>query len=78
MPYITAPIQDPTQRCYRYFVELVSKKLDCEGDAEDCQIVDVVVTEPTEAAIKTLIAATGWLEGYSMVGCWVPEDCAEF
>jgi hypothetical protein len=77
MPYLTAPSAQKTERTYRYFVELASDKLDHERVPEKFQIVDVVVLEPTEQAIKTLIAAAGWLQGYTMVSHWVPEadDC---
>lgn len=78
MPYLTAPVVQKTERTYRYFVELASDKLDFEGVPESFQIIDVVVLEPTEAAISTLIAATGWLQGYTMVSHWTPEDCTEF
>jgi hypothetical protein len=77
MPYLTAPESTKTDRTYRYFVELALDKLDHEGVPERFQIIDVVVLEPTEEAIKILIAAAGWLDGWSMVSCWVPEadDC---
>jgi hypothetical protein len=73
MPYVTASTTQKTERTYRYFVELASNKLDHEGVPESFQIVDVVVLEPTEEAIKTLIAAAGWLAGYTMVSHWTPE-----
>jgi len=76
MTYLTAPEAHSTnQRTYRYFVELASDELDFEGVPERFKIVDVVVTEPTEAAIKTLVAATHWLKGYTMVSHWIPDDC---
>lgn len=75
---LTAQIKDHRARTYRYFVELASNKLDYEGVPEHYQIVDVVVTEPTVEAIQTLIAATGWLEGHTMVSHWVPADECPF
>lgn len=78
MTYLTAPIKDKTSLTYRYYVELVSRQLDEYEVACRVQIVDVVVTEPTETAIKTLIAATSWLEGYRIVACWVPADECPF
>lgn len=79
MPYLTAPEARTTkQRTYRYFVELASKKLDYWGIPESTMLVDVVVLELTEQAIAILIAAAGWLSGYTIVSHWVPEDCTEF
>lgn len=78
MPYLTAPAVQKTERTYRYFVELASDELDYEGVPESYQIVDVVVGQPTEEEIQALIAATGWLKGYTMVSHWTPEDCTEF
>lgn len=77
MPYLSATSAQKTERTYRYFVELTSNKLDHEGVPERVQIVDVVVLEPSEEAIYILIAAAGWLDGWSMVSCWVPDtsDC---
>ena len=63
MPYLTAKEALTTkQRTYRYLVELASNQLDREGVPERFVSVDVVVLEPTKAAIETLIAAAGWLE----------------
>jgi len=36
-------------------------------------VIDVVVLEPTEEAIKTLIAAAEWLKGYTLVKFWAPQ-----
>lgn len=78
MPYLTALIKDKTALTYRYYVELVSTELDFEGVPCRTQIVDVVVVEPTETAVKSLIAATKWLEGYRIVACWTPADECPF
>ena len=78
MPYLTAPSAQKTERTYRFFVELASDKLDYEGVPESFQMIDVVVLENTEQAIKTLIASAGWLAGYSIVAHWVPEDNCPF
>lgn len=75
---LTASTKDRSQRTYRYFVELASNKLDYEGVPDHYQIIDVVVTEPTTEAIATLIAATGWLEGYTVVSHWTPADECPF
>lgn len=80
--YLTAPKAEKSQRTYRYMCQLASNELelDCDGIPvpKHFQIVDVVVTEPTEAAIITLIAAAGWLDGYTMVSHWVPDDGCPF
>lgn len=78
MPYLTAPSAQKTERTYRFFVELASDKLDYEGVPESFQIVDVVVLENSEQAIKTLIASAGWLKGYTMISHWIPEDNCPF
>ena len=79
MPYLTAPSAQKTERTFRYFCELASNELELDRDGipvpVDYKTVDLVVTEPTEQAIKTLIAAADWLKGYTMVSHWVPEDC---
>lgn len=63
---------------HRFMVELASNELvlDAQGVPvpKDYIKIDVVLLEPTEQAIKTLIAATSWLKGYTMVNHWVPED----
>lgn len=70
MPYLTAPAAQKTKLTYRYFAELASNKLDYEGLAEHYQVINVVMLEPTEEAVKTLIAAAGWLKGYTLVSFW--------
>lgn len=80
MPYLTAPAAQKTEKTYRYFVELASDTLDYEEVPESYQMIDVVVLEPTKEAIASLIAAAGWLQGYTMVAHWTPQDddCAAF
>lgn len=73
MPYLTAPTAQKTKLTYRYFAELASNELDYEGLATHYQVIDVVVLEPTEEAVKTLIAAAGWLKGYTLVSFWSPQ-----
>ena len=41
-------------------------------------IVNVVVLTPTVDAIKTLIAAAGWFNAFTIVSHWIPADSAEF
>ena len=73
MPYLTAPSARGAKQTYRYFVEVASCELDFEGLSMHYQIIDVVVLEPTEKAIKTLIASAKWLQGYTLVSFWQPE-----
>lgn len=57
---------------YRYFVELVSNKTQLQEDRPipiHTQVIDVVVTQPTEEAIAQLIATCNWLKDYSIVSC---------
>lgn len=73
---LTAPqvLAQPTQ-AHRYMVDLASNDLDFEGVPTSYKTVDVVVDEPTEDAIATLLQDGGHLEGYGIVKCWTPEDC---
>ena len=79
---LTAPnaLAQPTQ-AIRYIVQLASieTQLNSEGVLvpHDVKIVDVVVAEGTEAAIKALLAAADWLQGYELVSYWQPEDCCD-
>lgn len=75
MTYLTAAeTQTAKLVTFRYFVELASTEVDFEGAPQRCRIVDVVVIQPTREAIASLIAASGWLQGYKMVAYWQPED----
>ncbi|WP_250121245.1 hypothetical protein [Chroococcidiopsis sp. CCMEE 29] len=79
MNKLKQPVILTTQQCtYRYCVELASNQLDHEGVPESVQILDVVVLEPTEEAIKSVIAAVDWLSSYTIVSYWVPQDNDEF
>jgi len=79
MTYVTASTaQTAKRRAYRYFVQLVSTKLDVQGVPESYYTVDVVVLENTLEAMKTVIAAAGWLSDYTIVSYWLPSNCAEF
>lgn len=73
MPYLTAPTAQEIKLTYRYFAELASLELDYEGLSMHYQVIDLVVLEPTEEAVKTLIAAAGWLKGYTLVSFWSPQ-----
>ena len=80
--YLTAPQAEKTQRTCRYMCQLVSNELelDCNGIPvpKDVKTIELVATEPTLAAIASLIAAVGWLSGYRLVAHWIPSDCTEF
>lgn len=73
MPYLTASAAQETKLTYRYFAELASLELDYEGLSTHYQVIDLVVLEPTEEAVTTLIAAAGWLKGYTLVYFWEPQ-----
>lgn len=75
MPYVTAPQAKTTAQTYRYYVELASNERDWEGVPESTRMIDVVVLEPTRAAIETLLQVAGYLDGYRIMTWWVPEDC---
>ena len=73
MTYLTAPAVQEAKKSYRFFAELASCELDYEGLSMHYQIIDVMVLEPTEKAIKALIASAKWLQGYTLVSFWQPE-----
>lgn len=79
MTYITASeAQTAKQRTYRYFVQLVSTKLDEQGVPESYRVIDLMVLENTWEGIKAVIAAAGWLSAYTIMSHWIPSDGAEF
>lgn len=79
MPYLTQPgAQKTKEPIYRYFVELASNQLDYEGVPKSYRIVDVVVLENSEGAIKAVIAAIDWLQGFKIVAIWSPDDSCPF
>lgn len=65
---------------YRYLVELASIESELDKDGFEVPVayktIDVVVTEPTTAAIKLLISSCQWLQGWELASFWVgePED----
>ncbi len=66
-------------KAHRFMVEVASNEVDFEGVPVDFKVIDVVVTKPSKQAIKSLISAADWLQGYSLVRFWIPEDgCTEF
>lgn len=82
LPLITdARIFEQRLNGYRYFVELISQFLeflDSYSVPRQAEIVDLVVIEPKESAIRSLIAACEWLENFTIVRFWQPVDCTEF
>lgn len=75
---LTAPEALSTNHTYRYFCELASTQLDYDGIPETFHVADVVVAEPTQSAIKKALSSGNWLQGYSLVSYWQPEDCCCF
>ncbi len=73
MTYLTETGAQTARISYRYFCELASLEVDFEGLSLHYQVIDVVVLEPTEQAIKNLIASAGWLRGYILVKFWAPQ-----
>ncbi len=64
---------------HRFMVELASDELELDSNGipvpVDYRTIDVVVIEPTLAAITALLQAAGHLDGWGIVSHWVPEDC---
>lgn len=71
-----------TNTASAYKVELASieSELDAYGNEVpvNFKTIDVVVTEPTEQAVRVLIGATDWLDGFGIVQIWKTEDGTEF
>lgn len=44
---------------------------------KNTKAIDVVVIEPTKAAIEQMIAALDRLSGYTIVAYWIPSNCSE-
>jgi hypothetical protein len=60
---LTAPeLLSAPSKAHRFFADVASNKFDHEGVPVDAQTIDVVVVDPSEDAIKLLIAATDWLK----------------
>ena len=80
--YLIGPGVEKTQSVYRYMCQLASNKLELDRDGipvpKHFQIVDAVVTEPTLAAITSLIEVVDWLSDYTLMAHWIPSDSAEF
>lgn len=72
--YVTAPQARGAQRTYRYHVELLSKAVDEEGIPEREALLDLVVLEDTEAAIKEAIAEAGYLKDWRIIRHYTSED----
>ena len=75
---LTASEALSANQTYRYFCELVSIQLDYDGIPETFRVVDVLVAQPTQSAIENALDSGDWLEGYSLVNYWLPEDCCCF
>ena len=78
MTYLTAPDAISAKQSYRYYVEVACLKRDFEGVPEFTRTIDVVVTQPTPDALRQLINACGWLNGYELVSYWEPDYIAPF
>lgn len=66
---------------HRFFVELISHSYELQDDypvPRKSLVVDVVVVEPTEEAIKALVAGCGWLRNHTLIKFWQPLDSSEF
>jgi len=73
---LTAADTLSANQTYRYFCELASTQLDYDGIPETFRIVDVLVmAQPTQSAIENALNSGDWLQGYSLVSYWQPEDC---
>lgn len=77
MPYLTAPEAVQAKQTYRFFCQLIADT-DFDGVVDETRLVDVVVLEPTRAAIETLIEGCGYLKDYKLISYWRPEDECPF
>ena len=78
MTYITSTDAYTSINQYRYFIQLASIKTDYEGGPEFWRVIDLVVAQPTEEAIKSAIAECEFLEGFELVSYWEPDYMAPF
>lgn len=83
MPLLTdSRIYEEKLQGYRYFVDLVSTDYELQDGypvPKRSETVDVLVVDPSEDAIRLLVASCRWLEGYEIVGCTREDDgCGEF
>ncbi len=76
--YLTDPQVHQVAQGYRYMVKLFTKAVDYWGVPSDVSTLDVVVTDPTEAAVTELVRLFGWLTDWTIAAIWEPEDCSEF
>jgi len=71
LPVLTAPeVFSKKLVGYRFWVELAAKKHELQDNRAvpiSTQTIDIVVTQPTEDAIASLVAACSWLKGYEVV-----------
>lgn len=65
-------------KTYRYFAELASNTMDHEGIPMGFKVVDVMVCEPSEAAILELLGEKGWLKHWILIDFWQEENGDEF
>ena len=83
MPQTATPIINTTDgingvKSYRYLAELASNAMDDEEIPMDFKVVDVMVAEPSEAAILELLGEKGWLKNWGLVSFWQEVDGDEF
>jgi len=76
MTYLSA--DNIAQEQYRFFVKLASNEVEVDPWDEpvpaNFKAIDVVVTQPTQEAIATLIASYDWLKEYSIVHYWQESE----
>lgn len=83
MPLLTDPkIYQGNLDCHRFFVQVITNEWEVQDNfavPKDSEVIDVLVIEPTETAIKKLVAETCWLEGWRVESFWRPtEDSIPF
>ncbi|MBV8883831.1 MAG: hypothetical protein JO235_07500 [Chroococcidiopsidaceae cyanobacterium CP_BM_RX_35] len=77
MPYLTVSGAVQARQTYRFYCQLIADT-DFDGVVDDTLLLDVVVLEPTRTAIETLIAGCGYLEDYTLISYWPPENYTPF
>jgi hypothetical protein len=78
MTYLTSTDAHTSPNQYRCFAEVASIQTDYEGIPEFWRVIDLVVAQPTEEAIKSAIAECEWLDGFELVSYWEPDYMAPF
>ena len=80
MTYLTSPEVVNATSTYRFIVELHSIQLDHEGIPVDYALLDILICDSTEQAIRDFLQSKGYTErkGWQLLDYWMPYPNAPF